>query len=175
MRDYVCVGCGKKNTYWQRKKPVLCEDCRKAVAEYPKLLEQLKKNDNNVIVIGKEKSYALPYISTKEDYEPEFQDLFHQVVEKLSVYLDWDALTNDKDYKRYFFKGEEYGIGDKYQWDIPISIDKENWKILHDMYILVSKMCKDQYNAGVVSGRSLLMSLNSGDLTLKDFDESLKN
>lgn len=179
MRDYTCAGCERTHRYYSGKKPVLCEDCRRAIKEYPELIKAIHVDENKIIVMGKEVDYAYPYIFLHghNKYEPEFAEIFHQLVEKLSVKVNWDDVKYVNRLKRFFTEKDFKETGNprgSSEWDIPIFIDKEIMVLLHDLYMLVKRMVLDQYNYGKSAGKNLLVSLNSGDISISDFDESLK-
>lgn len=179
MRDYICQGCGKSWNYWSGKKPVLCENCIRAIKEYPKLTKSIQNNKDNIIVLGKAVDYAYPYISLEQSYEDaegeriDFADYFHKVVERLSKEVAWEDLEAPGKVKGFFSK-KDYGGSRDHEFDRPISINKEDYETLREMYLFVKQLADDQYQEGFRKGKQLLLSLNSGQITLKEFDKTLQ-
>lgn len=179
MRTFKCAGCEKDFNYWSGKKPILCENCIRAIKEYPKLTKSIQNNKDNVIVFGKAVDYAYPHISMECNYEDakgeriEFADYFHKVVERLSKEVAWDDLKAPGKVKGFFSK-KDYGYGRESEFDVPISINKEDYETLRKMFLFVKQLSDDQYAEGFKNGKQLLLSLNSGEITLKEFDETLQ-
>lgn len=148
----------------------LCYSCR----EWVKRARQIEKDlsatsGDRVAFVTKERDYAFPYIACHGATNREvWQKSFHELQELLSI------AAPDTPYgstERMLVTAK----GDKHDWNTvrlfnPLIADR-----LDKLYRFVQTLAEENYEAGIEHGRSLLMQLASGEMTMKDFDDTLKN
>lgn len=158
MKSFTCIGC-KNNYHYSGKNPVLCSNCKDKIKDY----------ERNVAKLLQAKKYASIYydphgiINKAYHVSPKLSDLFRELIKELGI--EDEVKTVGKD---YHFSDSIYRIKN-------LSIRSDVAKTIEDILNELTKAKKLIYNEGLNEGSSLLVGLNNGSLSLKDFEKEIKN
>lgn len=173
-----CPLCKQKpDRYNGRETDGVCDDCQKEVERLKEIETQFKKSlkgEKAVIMGAKNVYYDYPYICSHGGREELFEKTFHQIVEKVAIFdttLDQQTTNKTKD----FFPKEYYSEQDRaYHHYTYILINPELAVMLRTLYMEAKRLIEEEYKYGKKEGMNILLSLNSGELGMKDFEEQLK-
>lgn len=170
-----CHGCGSTDMHPTNS---VCRECKKAIATVETLKEYAMTagKDAPKLYSIPEQAHWLPYVrfdETDGDDRRPVQNAFHAVAQSVSAPQDGREI--DYNTKLVVFKARSsdehhHSSGaDGYRMLRPSVA-----KALGHLFDTVRDSLAHAYNEGVEHGRSLLLQLNTGEITTSDFEEQLK-
>lgn len=161
IKEINCNCCGNLHSvsYQTSKNSYVCFDCKQAVMMWNKYKDTLKIEDEYLQV-----SFS-PYNDTS------LYRGFISSLRSLCSLLHIPGADCPRSYEGLNVNNTSYiwRAGDNV-----FTLLRSQVKIMSDMQKGVQDAGEESYKLGFKKGRDLLMSLHSGDLTLKDFEKEIK-
>lgn len=175
-----CHGCGKPDTY--RPTEGVCTECRATLAQYPSLVETIEKIDGETpLVLGFFERFGLRIYGPNYLNSDDLADLCEAIQSAVAALCQkyegveqeyrsgpWSVLDksplSDKDSRSY--GGAD--VGDCY------FMPPEGAEAVRSLVSAIREALELVGAAGVKRGKSILLQLADGDLSLNDFDPKPK-
>lgn len=169
-----CHGCGGTDP---RPTTSVCRECRQKLTAYDALMAQEleRKKDSPTLYIVPERAHWLPYVrfdATEKFADHPVRDGFWKLATVASAMYDGRARDYDKAPSLFVRRrsDDHFSVGGDDCWRL---LRPSIGKAISELFEVVRDALTHAYNEGVQHGRSLLIQLNDGDLTPKDFERRI--
>lgn len=163
-----CHGCG--STLPHRTGSV-CDTCAKALREHRQIMEQRAAVKDAVVMVSKEREYALPRLSHIPSVYNQhgnstypIQGGFLSLANALSTPCAYDSSAP------LIFRPAPTDYAPR-EWATYVRINPDHAKVLGDTYEAVRVALEHAYSKGHTEGRNLLGQLASGKITEDKFND----
>jgi hypothetical protein len=179
-----CPGCGSTNERPQNK---VCDNCEKLILlgkDYLKMQEDLKNNKDNIpAYIDTWGSNAFYLKKAHFDLEDRLGEKLGKLLQELALlisipmpneYTKFSLYPDSKMHAYNYPKKEEIKIFETRNGAQAKHImfdNKRKADILNELRDTIEKALEEVEKAGIEYGKNVLLQLNKGDITLKDFEE----
>jgi ribosomal protein L34E len=163
-----CHGCGSTLPHWSN---AVCDVCSTAIRGYNSIMAERAAVGDMVEMLSKERSYALP--SVGYFCSSAVRDAIQKRVLQLTQWLSVPSESNAHQGTKQIFRFSGHGASSaEHEWRTVVRIRPEHAEALGELHEAIGTAIHEAHKAGHESGRNLLNSLASGEITSDQFNNT---